>query len=53
MVGNVGWVLVSVCGRCGTYGRLLRVGRVRCISTTQILIWQYLKARVGRERNDR
>ncbi len=51
MVGNVSWGRVPVCGRCGTYGRLLRIGRVRC-SATQILIWQYLEARVGRERND-
>ena len=52
MVGNVSWGLVSVCGRCGTYGRLLRVGRFRCISTKQILTWQYLEVRIERERNE-
>ena len=28
MVGNVSWVRVTVCGRCGTCGRLQRVGKV-------------------------
>ena len=52
MVGNVSWGLVSVCGRCGTCGRLLRVGKVCCISTTQTFIWLYLEARFGRKPND-
>ena len=52
MAGNLSWGLVSACGRYGPCGRLLRVGGVRRISTTQILIWQYLKARVERGRND-
>ena len=37
MLGNVSWRLVSVCGRCGTCGGLLRVDKVCCISTTQTL----------------
>ena len=53
MVGNVNWGRVTVCGRCGTCGRLLLAGRVYCISTTQIFIWLYFEARVGKERNDR
>ncbi len=28
MVGNVSWGSVTVCGRCGTCGRLQRVGKV-------------------------
>ena len=52
MVVNVSWGLIPVCGRCGPCGRLLGVGKVCCISITQILISQYLKARVETKPND-